>query len=68
MVDVLVDMQLLDVAGRDTTGALRYRLHDLLRAYAREVAAAEEPEADRLAALDRAFGGWLALAEEPERV
>jgi len=67
LVDTLVDMQLLDVAGRDATGALRYRFHDLLRAYAREVAAAEEPEADRLAALNRAFEGWLALAEEAGR-
>jgi tetratricopeptide (TPR) repeat protein len=67
LVDTLVDMQLLDVAGRDATGALRYRFHDLLRAYAREVVAAEETETDRLAALDRAFGGWLALAEEAGR-
>jgi tetratricopeptide (TPR) repeat protein/Mrp family chromosome partitioning ATPase len=67
LVDTLVDMQLLDVAGRDATGALRYRFHDLLRAYAREVVAAEEPEADRLAALNRAFGGWLTLAEEAGR-
>jgi tetratricopeptide (TPR) repeat protein len=64
LVDTLVDMQLLDVAGRDATGALRYRFHDLLRAYAREVVAAEETDADRRAALDRAFGGWLVLAEE----
>jgi DNA-binding SARP family transcriptional activator/tetratricopeptide (TPR) repeat protein len=64
LVDTLVDMQLLDVAGRDASGQLRYRFHDLLRAYAREVVIAQEAEADRLAALDRAFGGWLALAEE----
>ncbi len=67
LVDTLVDRQLLDVAGRDATGALRYRFHDLLRAYAREVVVAEEPEADRLAALNRAFGGWLTLAEEAGR-
>ncbi len=67
LVDTLVDMQLLDVAGRDATGALRYRFHDLLRAYARELVAAEEPETDRRAALDRAFGGWLALTEEAGR-
>ncbi|MGH3870004.1 MAG: BTAD domain-containing putative transcriptional regulator [Pseudonocardiaceae bacterium] len=67
LVDTLVDMQLLDVAGRDATGALRYRFHDLLRTYARELVATQEPEADRLAALDRAFGGWLALAEAAER-
>lgn len=67
LVDTLVDMQLLDVAGRDASGQLRYRFHDLLRAYAREVVVAEESRADRLAALDRAFGGWLALAEEAGR-
>jgi DNA-binding SARP family transcriptional activator/tetratricopeptide (TPR) repeat protein len=67
LVDTLVDMQLLDVVGRDATGALRYRFHDLLRAYAREVAATEEPKADQLAALDRAFGGWLILAEKAQR-
>jgi DNA-binding SARP family transcriptional activator len=67
LVDTLVDMHLLDVAGPDASGQLRYRFHDLLRAYAREVLAAQEPEADRLAALDRTFGGWLALAEEAGR-
>ncbi len=67
LVDTLVDMHLLDVAGNDTSGRLRYRFHDLLRAYAREVVATQEPEADRLAALDRAFGGWLALAEAAGR-
>jgi DNA-binding SARP family transcriptional activator len=64
LVDTLVDMQLLDVAGRDVSGQLRHRFHDLLRAYSRELAVAQEREADRLAALDRAFRGWLALAEE----
>ncbi|MGH3868550.1 MAG: BTAD domain-containing putative transcriptional regulator [Pseudonocardiaceae bacterium] len=67
LVDTLVDMHLLDVAGPDASGRLRYRFHDLLRAYAREVLAAQEPEADRLAALDRTFEGWLALAEEAGR-
>ncbi|PZS23161.1 MAG: AfsR family transcriptional regulator [Pseudonocardiales bacterium] len=63
LVDTLVDTHLLDVAGQGGSGQLRYRFHDLLRAYAREVAGAEETAADRQAALDRAFGGWLALAE-----
>jgi DNA-binding SARP family transcriptional activator len=67
LVDTLVDMHLLDVVGPDASGRLRYRFHDLLRAYAREVLAAHEPEADRLAALNRAFGGWLALAETAGR-
>lgn len=62
MVDSLVDAQLLDVAGRDSTGQQRYRLHDLLRTYARELAARESHTA-RFVALQRAFAGWLALAE-----
>lgn len=67
LVDTLIDMHLLDVSGPDASGRLRYRFHDLLRAYAREVLAAQEPEANRLAALHRTFGGWLALAEEAGR-
>jgi DNA-binding SARP family transcriptional activator len=67
LMDTLVDLHLLDVAGRDASGRLRYRFHDLLRAYAREVVAAAESEDCRFAALDRAFGGWLALAEAAGR-
>jgi DNA-binding SARP family transcriptional activator len=64
LVDTLVDMHLLDVAGHDSSGQLRYRCHDLLRTYARELLASQESETDRLAALDRMLGGWLVLAEE----
>jgi tetratricopeptide (TPR) repeat protein len=32
----LIDAQLLEAAGRDATGQMRYRLHDLLRVFARE--------------------------------
>lgn len=64
LVDTLVDAQLLDVIGHDAAGQVRYRFHDLLRAYAREVATAEEPAAERIAALERTLGGWLALAED----
>jgi DNA-binding SARP family transcriptional activator len=67
LMDTLVDQHLLEVAGRDVSGRLRYRFHDLLRAYAREVVAAQESHAGRVAALDRMFGGWLALAEEAGR-
>ncbi|MGH3564577.1 MAG: BTAD domain-containing putative transcriptional regulator [Pseudonocardia sp.] len=64
LVDALVDAQLLDVVGGNGSAEPRYRFHDLLRAYAREVAAAVEPASERLAALRRVFGGWLNLAEE----
>jgi hypothetical protein len=67
LVDTLVDTHLLDVAGHGGSGQLRYRFDELLRAYAREVAGEEETEADRRGALDRAFGGWLALAEAGAR-
>ena len=67
LMDTLVDMHLLEVAARDTCGQVRYRFHDLLRAYAREMLAAQEPEPERLTALDRVFGGWLTLAEAAGR-
>ncbi|MGH3765795.1 MAG: BTAD domain-containing putative transcriptional regulator [Pseudonocardiaceae bacterium] len=44
LMDTLVDLHLLDVAGHDASGQLHYRFHDLVRVYAREVAAAAEPE------------------------
>jgi tetratricopeptide (TPR) repeat protein/transcriptional regulator with XRE-family HTH domain len=67
LVDGLVDAQLLEVVGEDAAGQLRYRFHDLLRVYARECAAAEDPNRHQDAALARAFGGWLALAEAADR-
>jgi tetratricopeptide (TPR) repeat protein/transcriptional regulator with XRE-family HTH domain len=67
LVDGLVDAQLLEIAGEDAVGQLRYRFHDLLRVYARECAAAEDPSRHQDAALARAWGGWLALAEAADR-
>lgn len=61
VVEHLVDARLLDPAGLDGTGQLRYRLHDLLRVYARERAEAEEPVAERSAAVTRTLGSWLWL-------
>lgn len=61
--EALVDAHLVTVAGVDETGEVRYRLHDLLRLYARELAERDDTEAERTAALRRALGGWLALAE-----
>ena len=63
LVDALVEAQLVDVVGRDRVGQLRYRFHDLLRAYARELAAGV-PETERDQALRRVTGGWLSLAQE----
>jgi tetratricopeptide (TPR) repeat protein len=59
----LVDAQLLEVTGEDATGHLRYRFHDLLRAFARERLRAEEPQDQAQAARLRAYGGYLALSK-----
>jgi tetratricopeptide (TPR) repeat protein len=67
LLEDLVDAQLVDVAGWDVTGRPRYRLHDLLHAYARERAHAEEPVGQRQAALERALSGWLCLAEQADQ-
>jgi DNA-binding SARP family transcriptional activator/predicted negative regulator of RcsB-dependent stress response len=63
LVESLVDAQLLDVVGEDATGTLRYRLHDLIKVYARERAEVEEPAEAVDAALSRLFGAWLCLAD-----
>jgi tetratricopeptide (TPR) repeat protein len=67
LLEELVDAQLVDVARWDVTGRPRYRLHDLVRLFARERVHAEEPLGQRQAALERALGGWLALAEQADR-
>ena len=62
LLEQLVDVHLVEVVGMDPTGSPRYRLHDLLRLYARERVLAEEAAADRSAALERLCGGYLELA------
>jgi DNA-binding SARP family transcriptional activator len=61
----LVDAQLLEIAGQDPSGQTRYRLHDLLRLYARERVLGEESEPARRAALERALGARLAERADP---
>ncbi|GAB2979744.1 AfsR/SARP family transcriptional regulator [Saccharothrix stipae] len=60
--DALVDAQLVVCTGAGPDGRLRYRLHDLVRLFARERAESEEPAEARAAALTRVLGGWLTLA------
>ncbi len=60
--DSLVDANLVRLTGTDPAGQPRYRLHDLLRAYAVETAASV-PEPVRLAAVTRYLATWLSLAE-----
>ena len=58
VLDRLVDARLLDV-----TGELRYRMHDLVRIHARELAEADPADADRLAAVHRVVEACLAKVD-----
>ncbi|MGH3992977.1 MAG: NB-ARC domain-containing protein, partial [Pseudonocardiaceae bacterium] len=60
--DRLVDVHLVEPLGRDAIDQHRFRLHDLVAAFARERALAEDGDAERAGALSRVLTGWLALA------
>ncbi len=60
----LVEANLVEVAGPDPVGQFRCRMHDLVKAFARERARSEEAPQDLLAALADVCAAWLALAEE----
>ncbi|WP_253888110.1 AfsR/SARP family transcriptional regulator [Actinokineospora diospyrosa] len=66
LLEPLVDVQMLDVAGVGPTGDFAYRYQDMVRLFAREKLA-EADAADNAAALRRVLGGWLALAEDAHR-
>jgi tetratricopeptide (TPR) repeat protein len=61
--EALVDAQLVEYSGKDATGTGRYRLHDLVRLYARERAEREDTEEQRHAAVDRILAGYRRRAE-----
>jgi DNA-binding SARP family transcriptional activator/DNA polymerase III delta prime subunit len=67
LLEELVDAQLLDYASSPGTQQPRYQFHDLVRLYARERAGLEEAPDRQAAALARAFGAWLALAEAADQ-
>ncbi|GLZ33332.1 SARP family transcriptional regulator [Lentzea sp. NBRC 105346] len=58
VLDRLVDARLLDV-----TGSARYRMHELVRLHARELAEREEPEAERLNFVRRAVLATLSTVD-----
>lgn len=66
-VNELAEKSLFIPTGVDGTGQARYRLHDLVREYARE-RLCEDPHAERDAALRRALQGWLQLADAANHV
>ncbi|MFI5593374.1 AfsR/SARP family transcriptional regulator [Amycolatopsis sp. NPDC051758] len=63
VVEQLVDSHLVDYTFVDDTGLVRYRLHDLVRIYAREEAERRESRADLLASTARVVGGWAATLD-----
>ena len=67
LLDDLVTAQLVEAAGTGSGVHSHYRFHDLIRVFARERLAAEEPAAEREAALERALGALLYLAEQAHR-
>lgn len=72
LLDELVEMYVVDVDAVISdvdvdTGSTRYRLHDLVRLFARERAVAEEDTVARTDAITRYVGALLHLAEQAHR-
>ena len=63
VVEQLVDNHLVDYTFVDDAGQVRYRLHDLVRIYAREEAERRESRAELVASTARVVGGWAAVLE-----
>src|SRR5690606_38404408 len=64
----LVEANLVEVHRTDAADRYRYRLHDLVRAFAYERAHAEETSVARRELLVRTFTAWLAMAERADAV
>jgi DNA-binding SARP family transcriptional activator/tetratricopeptide (TPR) repeat protein len=62
-VEQLVDLRLLDIAGVDAIGRVRYRFHDLVQLFGAEQAAQHESAEVVSAALGRTLRTWMALVE-----
>ncbi|MFC6982575.1 AfsR/SARP family transcriptional regulator [Streptomyces cirratus] len=67
LLEPLVDVQMLDVVGVESTGGFRYRFHEIIRVFAREQLAAHDEPAAQSQALARMLGGWMSLAEQAHR-
>ncbi len=64
VLDELISARLIEPVGIGSAARSQYRFHDLIRLFARERLAAEDPAAEQRAALERALGGLLFLGEE----
>ncbi len=60
----LIDAQLAESSGVDLSGARRYRLHDLVRIFAREPADGEDADGRGRAAVERVLSGYRRRAED----
>lgn len=67
VLDELVDAQFVDVEKVAQGRQIRFKLHDLIRAYSRERLVHDETPADRLDSLARTLSAWLFLTEEAHR-
>jgi tetratricopeptide (TPR) repeat protein len=63
LLEQLVDAVLADIAGVDATGLIRYRQHDLLRAFARECLVDAEPQGVRDESLTRLADQYIGAAK-----
>jgi len=66
LLERLVDVQLLEPAGQDSVDQYRYRFHDLIRLFARELLYQEEESGVIAAAFGRLVGTYLVLAEKAD--
>ena len=63
VVEHLVDLRLLDVAGVDPIGRVRYRFHDLVQLFGAEQAVEHETPDTVAVAVERSLSAWIALIE-----
>ncbi|MFI6230423.1 AfsR/SARP family transcriptional regulator [Micromonospora echinospora] len=63
LLEELFDGQLVDVAEADPVSGSRFRLHHLVRLFARERADVEDDSDELTAARIRVFGAWLSMAD-----
>lgn len=63
VVEQLVDSHLVDYTFIDDAGGVRYRLHDLVRIYAREEAERHESHEDLVASTARVVETWAAVLD-----
>ncbi|PPK65942.1 BTAD domain-containing putative transcriptional regulator [Actinokineospora auranticolor] len=63
VVEQLVELRLVEVAGIDAIGRVRYRFHDLVQLFGAEHALREEPADAVAAAVCRTLATWMALVD-----